>query len=100
MGRPKNDDLKKLSIERNALAKQYAEMIIKEHKTIRQVAEECNSTKSTVHTYLKKYLASKTLQTKLEKTLTQNFATKHLHGGEATKQKRLKEKEEREKNNK
>lgn len=97
MGRPKNDDLKKLNIERENLANIYADKVINEHKTIRQIAEECHTSKSTVHKYLKDYINSKSVKNKVEKTLNNNFAIKHIHGGEATKQKKLKEREEKEK---
>ena len=53
MGRPKKDDLKKINLERENLARLYADKVINEHKTIRKIAEECHTSKSTVHNYLK-----------------------------------------------
>ena len=95
MGRPKKDDLKKINLERENLARLYADKVINEHKTIRKIAEEWHTSKSTVHKYLKEYIDSKSIQNKVTKVLNNNFAIKHIHGGEATKQKRLKEKEEK-----
>lgn len=97
MGRPKKEDMKKIWNEREEKAKLFADKITKEHKTIRQVAEECHVSKSTVHLYLKEYVDSKSLQEKINKELAHNFDDKHIRGGEATKRKFALEKEKKEK---
>ena len=85
MGRPKKEDTAKNNTIREEKAKLYADKLIKEHKTIRQIADEFHTSKSTVHHYLKTYIDSKSLQNKVTKVLSANFAVKHIHGGEATK---------------
>lgn len=96
MGRPKKEDTNRLWSEREEKAKLFAEKVTNEHKTIRQVAEEYHASKSTVHMYLKKYIDSKSLQDKINKELTNNFNTKHIRGGEATKRKFALEKKNKE----
>lgn len=100
MGRPKKDDMKKIWNEREEKANLFADKIVNEHKTIRQVAEECHVSKSTVHLYLKEYVDSKSLQNKIEKELSHNFDDKHIRGGEATKKKFALEREKKEKETK
>lgn len=93
VGRPKKDEKKILDNEREQKAAQYAKMVIDEHKTVRQIASETGTSKSTVHKYLKTYIDSKSLQNKVNKAMQSNFNTKHLRGGEATKKKYAEEKE-------
>lgn len=93
VGRPKKDEKKILDNEREQKAVQYAKMVIDEHKTVRQIASETGTSKSTVHKYLKTYIDSKSLQNKVNKAMQTNFNTKHLRGGEATKKKYAEEKE-------
>ena len=40
MGRPKKDDLKKINLERENLARLYADKVINEHKTIRKIGKK------------------------------------------------------------
>lgn len=100
MGRPKKNDMANLWIEREEKAKLFADKITKEHKTIRQVAEDYHISKSTVHFYLKNYVDYKPLKDKIDKVLTQNFNNKHIRGGEATKRKYALEREMKEKESK
>lgn len=92
VGRPKKDEKKILDNEREQKAVQYAKMVIDEHKTVRQIASETGTSKSTVHKYLKTYIDSKSLQNKVNKAMQSNFNTKHLRGGKATKKKYAEEK--------
>ena len=59
-------------------------------KTIRQVADECGMSKSTVHNHIHKYgleiLGTKTYYDVLD-MLQYNFKQKHIRGGQATSKK-------------
>ncbi len=68
-----------------------AHYILENKTTIRATAQAFNTPKSTVHHELNtrlKYL-NRNLYNKVKKLLKQNFETKHIHGGEATKLKYL-----------
>lgn len=73
-----------------------AEYILQNKTTIRATAKEFNIPKSTVHHDLSvklKYL-NYSLYQEVKTLLINNFNVKHLHGGESTKNKYLKLKEE------
>lgn len=89
--RSNKENKKTLDIEREQKAIQYAEMVINDHKTVRQIASEMGVSKSTVHNYLKTYIDSKPLQDKVNAVMRSNYSSKHIRGGEATKKKYSKE---------
>ena len=68
------------------------EYLIKNHSTVRQVAHVFGISKSTVHKDLTAVLSrvNHVLFTKVKDILEQNKQERHLRGGEATKQKYLK----------
>lgn len=77
-----------------------ANYLLENKTTIRSTAKEFSLPKSTVHHDVSiklKYLNYK-LYLKVKNLLNQNFAIKHLHGGESTKQKYLALKKELNKN--
>lgn len=78
----------------------FADYILENKCTIRSAAKYFSVPKSTLHnniqTRLKYIDYSKYL--KLQKLLDENFNTKHIHGGESTKQKYLALKNEINKN--
>lgn len=84
-GRPKKIDTLNQTLQREAIAQQYADEIINNRKTIRKVAEDYNVSKSTIHTYLHKYITSPDTLNKLSEVLNTNSEIKHIHGGETTK---------------
>lgn len=92
VGRPKKIDKAILDADREARALKYANSILEEHKTVRQIASENGVSKSTVQKYLHTYIDSVSLRNKVNKALDSNYATKHLKGGEATKNKFANEK--------
>lgn len=72
-----------------------AHYILENNTTIRATAQAFNTPKSTVHHELNtrlKYI-NRDLYTKVKKLLKQNFERKHINGGEATRLKYLKLKE-------
>lgn len=73
-----------------------AHYILENNTTIRATAQAFNTPKSTVHHELNTRLkyVNRNLYVKVKKLLRQNFETKHIHGGEATKLKYLKLKDE------
>lgn len=75
--------------------KQIANYVINFNCTIRQVAKIFNMAKSTVH-YDLKYRLPKTdmaMFLKVQKILEKNFQEKNIRGGEATRQKYIKNKQ-------
>ena len=68
------------------------EYLIENHSTVRQVAQVFGISKSTVHKDLTTILkrVNPTLYAKSKDILEQNKQERHLRGGEATKQKYLK----------
>ena len=75
----------KLNNARETQANEFANMILDQGMTIRQVADKVHMSKSSVHKYLKTYIDSASTKKKLDKALKNNFNEKHLRGGEATK---------------
>ena len=75
--------------------KNQAKYVIKTHYTVRKTAEEFGLSKSTVHNDLSKKLPQidAVLFDQVDKILKENFAEKHIRGGNATKQKYQAEKE-------
>lgn len=71
-----------------------ARYILETNATIRQTASQFDMSKSNVHTYVSHKLKKSDypLYQKVQVVLNQHFDEKHLRGGEATKQKYLKEK--------
>ena len=61
--------------------------ILENKSTIRATAKEFNIPKSTVHHLLSKKLKyiNYNLYKEVKVLLTENFSTKHIHGGESTK---------------
>lgn len=84
-GRPKKNDSMTLNNARETQANEFANMILDQGMTIRQVADKVHMSKSSVHKYLKTYIDSASTKKKLDKILKNNFNEKHLRGGEATK---------------
>lgn len=84
-GRPKKNDSMTLNNARETQANEFANMILDQGMTIRQVADKVHMSKSSVHKYLKSYIDSTSTKKKLDKALKNNFNEKHLRGGEATK---------------
>ena len=84
-GRPKKNDSMTLNNARETQANEFANMILDQGITIRQVADKVHMSKSSVHKYLKTYIDSASTKKKLDKILKNNFNEKHLRGGEATK---------------
>ena len=70
--------------------------ILKNKTTIRATAKEFKTPKSTVHHNLSIKLKSINLKLykEVKKLLNENFKTKHIHGGESTKRKYEKLKQE------
>ena len=71
-----------------------AKYILETNNTIRQTAQHFSMSKSNVHHYVSERLkkTDHLLYRKLQVILNQHFEEKHIHGGEATKQKYLKAK--------
>ncbi len=72
---------------------QVANYVAETHDTIRTTAKNFNLSKSTVHYDLSNRLkkVDKNLYGKVKKILDNNFAEKHIRGGESTKRKYEKE---------
>ncbi len=70
----------------------FASYIIDNNATIRQTAKAFGYSKSTVHNDIQKKLkkCNKQLFEKVKIILENNFSNKHIRGGESTKQKYLK----------
>ncbi len=66
-----------------------ANHILSTHDTIRKTAKIYSISKSTVHNDVSKrlYKIDKVLYLKVQKILDNNFAQKHIRGGEATRKK-------------
>lgn len=84
-GRPKKTDTLAQTIQKENVAQQYADEIIHNHKTIREVASDYRVSKSTIHTYLHKYITSPDTISQLSEILNMHSETKHIRGGETTK---------------
>ena len=71
-----------------------ARYILETNATIRQTANQFDMSKSNVHSYVSYRLKKSdySLYKQVQVVLNQHFDEKHLRGGEATKQKYLKEK--------
>ena len=71
-----------------------ARYILETNNTIRQTAKHFSMSKSNVHHYISTRLkkTDQSLYARLQMVLNEHFEQKHIHGGEATKQKYLKEK--------
>lgn len=69
-----------------------AQYVIEHHSTVRQVAHVFSISKSTVHKDITGRLryVNPTLYRSVKKVLAQNKSERHLRGGEATRQKYLK----------
>lgn len=78
-----------MDYERKELVLKEAQYLYKNKSTIRKTAKYFGVAKSTLHKDLHKYLPAinKRLYKKLLKLLSVNFKTKHIRGGQATKQK-------------
>ena len=84
----------------NEIILDMANYILENHTTIRATAREFNTPKSTVHHNLSfklKYI-NYPLFIRVKKLMEENFSIKHIHGGESTKNKYQKLKEEINKN--
>lgn len=81
--------------ETDKLTLELAYHILDNNTTIRSTAKAFNMPKSTVHNLLKNNLKfiSYSLYRDVKKLLIYNFNIKHIHGGEATKRKYEKLKE-------
>lgn len=86
-GRPKKIDSRKINADHELRANEFADMVITQHMTVRQIADKVGMSKSSVHKYLITYIDSPSKKKKLDKALKANFNQKHLRGGEATKKK-------------
>lgn len=78
----------------------FADYILENRCTIRSAAKHFNIPKSTLHNNIQtrlKYI-DYSKYVRLQKLLDLNFNTKHIHGGESTKQKYLALKKEINKN--
>lgn len=84
-GRPKAAHAHNLDIERTKKAMLFANDVIENHMTIRQIAKAHDVSKSTVYSYITKYIKSAELHNKLNTIWKNNFNTKHIRGGESTK---------------
>ena len=82
--------------ELDKLTLELAYHILENNTTIRATAKAFNIPKSTVHHILKTNLkfVSYNLHRQVRELMVRNFNTKHIHGGEATKKKYEKLKEE------
>lgn len=78
-------------LEQNKVMKarsiKFGNMLL-EGKTIRDISDECNFSRSTIHTYLTKRLkdADIDLYKKVIDKLKYNKAVRHIRGGEATRE--------------
>ena len=70
----------------------FATYILDNNATIRQTAKAFNYSKSTVHNDIHKKLKKidYLMFEKIQKILDKNFSEKHIRGGQSTKQKYLK----------
>ena len=78
---------------KNVRVREIACFIYTHNATVRSAAEHFGCSKSTVHKYMTEYLesADPVLYEKVRRVLDQNKAERHIRGGEATKQKYLRE---------
>lgn len=97
-GRPKKADSIAINQDREYRANEFADMVLNQGMTIRQIAEKANMSKSSIHKYLKTYIDSADTQKQIDKVLKNNFNSKHLHGGEATKKMYAEKRKEKESN--
>lgn len=74
-------------IEKRAI--ELAEYIVKNKCTVRSAAKKFNVSKSTVHkdVAVRMYDIDKSLLEKVRKVLDDNLETRHIRGGNATKEK-------------
>ena len=84
-GRPRKIDSQKINADHEFRANEFADMVINQHMTVRQIADKVGMSKSSVHKYLTTYIDSPSKKKKLQNALNLNFNQKHLRGGEATK---------------
>ena len=84
-GRPRKIDSQKINADHELRANEFADMVINQHMTVRQIADKVGMSKSSVHKYLITYIDSPSKKKKLQNALNLNFNQKHLRGGEATK---------------
>ena len=84
-GRPRKIDSQKINADHELRANEFADMVINQHMTVRQIADKVGMSKSSVHKYLTTYIDSPSKKKKLQNALNSNFNQKHLRGGEATK---------------
>ena len=75
--------------ELNTLTLNLAYYILENNSTVRATAKAFNIPKSTVHHMMCNNLKflNYSLYRKVKKQFAENFKVKHIHGGEATKQK-------------
>ena len=75
-----------------------ADIFLTDRSTVREVAKKVDCSKSTVHKDLTERLPDLTqdLYVEVKKLLEYNKSIRHLRGGEATRRRFLKEKENRE----
>ena len=71
--------------KRSERANFYADRIIYDNKSIREVAKECKVSKSTVHKYITEYTTGFYRKMRLRMHLANNFKNGHIKGGLATK---------------
>ena len=74
-------------MSRTERANQYADMIIKDKLSIREVAKVFGVSKTTVHNYLHKYVTGSYRKFRLQKQLDANLDNWFLKGGCVTKEK-------------
>lgn len=74
--------------------KKEAEYIVETGATVRETAKVFSWGKSTVHKDVTErlYCINKSLYKKVQKVLQKNLSLRHIRGGEATRQKYLKQK--------
>lgn len=75
--------------KRSEKANYYADLIIYNRMSIREVAKLCDVSKSTVHKYITEYTTGLLRKMRLRRCLEDNFKFKHFKGGLATKLKYL-----------
>lgn len=83
---PKNKQLEKKR-DQIEQANRYADMLVHQQMTIRQIADKESVSKSTVYNYLKTFVSDPIDRDDVEKTLRLHYSQRHLHGGESTKRK-------------
>lgn len=86
---------KTISITTSMLV-EMAKRAVKHGLTVRQLAKETGCSKSTIHNHFIKYLPDidRTLSEEVNELLAHHKAVRHQRGGEATRQRFAREKEE------